>query len=153
MGGRNLFKLFIHSCLLKNAELAFAWYCALASSYCQLSLYSLIFTMGVKTFINQTAYPLNLVLTVRAGNTPGDEAGTQEFELNPSQSESYTYSEGNVNPYLDGLVVAIDSAGNIIASQQAVTIRSSSVDDALNMNDTLTFSLQGQSLVVGYSNS
>jgi hypothetical protein len=107
--------------------------------------------MGAKTFINQTSYPLHITLTVRSGDTPGNEAGTQEFELAASQSQFYPYSDGT-NPYLDGLVAVVDSAGSIIASQQAVTVRSSSVDDALNMNDTLSFSLQGQSLVVAYSN-
>ncbi|RZK28392.1 MAG: hypothetical protein EOO61_22110 [Hymenobacter sp.] len=109
--------------------------------------------MSAKTFINQTPYPLNITLTVRSGDTPGNEAGTQEFALTPLQSQFYTYCPDNTNPYLDGLVAVIDSAGSIIASQQAVTIRSSAVDDALNRNNTLSFSLQGQSLVVGYSNS
>jgi hypothetical protein len=109
--------------------------------------------MGTKNFINQTPYPLHITLTVRSGDTPGTEVGTQEFELASLQSQLYTYCLDNTNPYLDGLVVVADSTGNIIASQQAVTIRSSSVDDALNTNNTLTFSLHGQSLVVDYSNN
>lgn len=108
--------------------------------------------MGVKTFTNQTPYSLNIVLTVRQGDTPGSEAGTQGFTLQPAQSQLYTYSEGTTNPYLDCVVADIDSAGNVIGSQQAVTIRSSAVDNALNMNNTVVFGLQGQSLVVGYSN-
>jgi len=109
--------------------------------------------MGVKTFTNQTPYPLNLVLTVRSGDVPGTLADTQDFALAAGQSQVYTYSQGSTNPYLDGVVAVIDSTGNIISSQQAVTVRSSAVDDALNRNDTVIFSLQGQSLVVGYSNN
>lgn len=108
--------------------------------------------MGVKTFLNQTPYPLSIMLTVRKGDTPGSEAGTQGFLVDAGQSQVYTYSEGATNPYLDGLVADIDSAGGIIAAQQAVTVRSSAVDDALNTNNTVVFSLQGQSLVVGYRN-
>lgn len=108
--------------------------------------------MGVKTFLNQTPYPLSIMLTVRKGDTPGSEAGTQGLIVDAGQSQVYTYSEGSTDPYLDGLVVDIDSAGGIIGAQQAVTVRSSAVDDALNTNNTVVFSLQGQSLVVSYSN-
>lgn len=108
--------------------------------------------MGAKTFTNNTPFEISITLTVRNGNTPGSEIGTQEFDLAPGQTQFYTYSQGPTNPYLDGLVAVVDSGGNVIASQQAVTIRSSAVDDALNRNNAVVFTIQNQSLVVNYNN-
>ncbi|WP_208309466.1 hypothetical protein [Hymenobacter defluvii] len=109
--------------------------------------------MGAKNFTNQTPYAIAVTLTIRNGDIPGSEAGTQEFSLNPGHNQLYTYSQGTTNPYLDSVVAVVDSGGNIIASQQAVTIRSSVVDDALNTNNTVVFTLQNQSLIVSYSNN
>jgi hypothetical protein len=108
--------------------------------------------VGAKTFVNNTGYSLSVMLTVRRGDVPGNEAGVDSFSLGSGTSLYVQYS-GDENPYLDGISVNAVDHGNIIASQDFAFTRGSEVDDALNKNNTVGFGLQNESIVLSFRNT
>lgn len=108
--------------------------------------------MGAKTFINNTEYGVTVMLTVRRGDTPGNVAAVDSFSLGRGEHLLVTYSEDN-NPYLDGISVNALGNGNIILAQDFVATRGSDVDNALNTNNTVSFGMQNQSIILSYSNT
>jgi hypothetical protein len=108
--------------------------------------------MGAKTFINNTGYNLSVMLTVRRGDMPGNEAGVDSFSLG-SKGNLFVQYSGDDNPYLDGISVNAVDRGNIIASQDFVITRGSDVDNALNMNDTVCFDMQNESIILSFRNT
>lgn len=107
--------------------------------------------MAGKTFVNTTNYSLLVQLTVRKGDQPGHTLNVVNFTLGEGVSSYIGYGDDQ-NPYLDGISVNATDQGNIITSQNFVTIRGSSVDNDFNINDHVTFSLNHDSLVLSYSN-
>lgn len=107
---------------------------------------------GAKTFINNTGCSLSVLLTVRKGDIPGNEEDQNSFSLEPGE-HTYVQYGGSDNPYLDGIAVNAVTDGAVIASQEFVITRSSDVDNALNVNDTVSFVMQGESIALAFSNT
>jgi hypothetical protein len=107
--------------------------------------------MGQKLFSNKTPSNLNATLVVRKGDQPGHEADTRTFVIPAGRDESYQYS-GDNNPYLDAVTVTSNGNGGQIGAEVRVLSRGSAVDNALNMNDHITFTQTGESLVMTFRN-
>ena len=107
--------------------------------------------MGAKTFINQTGHDLNIELTVRQGDEIGDAAAVETFLLCNGNQQFFQYSQDD-NPYLDGIIANAADDANIGGELYAYAIGDSG-DDMLNTNDTVTFSLQGASVILTCTNS
>lgn len=108
--------------------------------------------MASKYFDNQTGYALSVMLTVRRGDTPGSDIDPVNFTLDKGKGQSVGYGDDS-NPYLDGIAVNAVDNGNIIASQQFVITRGSSLDNDMNTNDRVAFALEDDALVLHFSNS
>lgn len=107
--------------------------------------------MGQKLFSNKTGSDLKATVVVRAGDTPGHEADTQNFVIRAGQDERYQYS-GNNNPYLDVVAVQSNGNGGQIMAEVRVLTRGSAADNALNTNDHITFTQQNESLLMAFRN-
>lgn len=108
--------------------------------------------MGAKTFNNQTGHPLIVQLTVRAGGDvpPGNEASFQKFSLAISQSLPYPYSDETL-PYLDSILATPSDGANLLPGHRTAINRGDPADNDLNTNNTVTFTVQGQAIVLGFS--
>ncbi len=110
--------------------------------------------MGQKKLINTTGGNLFVSFQVREGNEMGvsDTTGNWSWTV-PAGATAW----GNYDPetYLNGVQAQYlnnQNGGSADAGIQAL-FKSNSYDDALNMNDTITFSLQGTNLVMSFSNT
>ena len=106
--------------------------------------------MGAKTFINQTGHDLNIEITVRAGEETGDAAAVESLLLQNGNQQYFQYSEDD-NPYLDGIIANAADDPNI-AGEMYVYAKNDSGDDALNTNNTVTFTVQDTSVILSCSN-
>jgi hypothetical protein len=105
--------------------------------------------MGAKTFNNQTGRRLLVTLTVRRGELPpGNEADVKNFTLEIGASNLFTYS-GDDNPKLDGIEAVTDDNDELSGDTFSHEIHDQA-DLLLNWNNTVTFSLQGPSIVLGF---
>ena len=95
---------------------------------------------GKKVFKNTTNQPLQITLFIREGDNPGNEAGTQIFQLAAGQSATHTYGTDTNSIYLDGIVAE-------------VVTRGSALDNLLNTNNTITFSGSGSGFTMTGSNT
>lgn len=110
--------------------------------------------MGTKRFINNTGYNLNVTLAVREGADPGPSVFTRNFQMGVGGDQVYTYSDDS-NPYLNGISVAASDTeqGTIVGADFIGSQRGTTIDNELNMNDTVLISLQGQNIVLGFENT
>ncbi len=108
--------------------------------------------MGKKMFINNTGHDLSVQLQVRSGDTPGHLKGFKDFSMSKGQREMVEYS-GPSNPYLDGISVNAIDSGEIVAEQQFVINRGSSLDNDFNTNDTVTFNWETENITLAFSNT
>ncbi len=108
--------------------------------------------MGKKMFINNTGHDLSVQLQVRRGDTPGHLKGFKDFYMSKGQREMVEYS-GPDNPYLDGISVNAIDSGEIVAEQQFVINRGSSLDNDFNTNDTVTFNWETENITLAFSNT
>lgn len=107
--------------------------------------------MASKYFDNKTGYDLSVMLTVRHGDTPGSDLAPVNFTLDKGAGQSISYGDDS-NPYLDGIAVNAVDRGNIIASQQFVITRGSSIDNDMNTNDHIAFALDDDAMILQFSN-
>jgi hypothetical protein len=107
--------------------------------------------MGAKTFINQTGHDLYIELTVREGDEPGTAADVPNFQLANAQPPYFFQYSVDINPYLDGIIANATDNGNI-AGELYVFTRGDDSDNAMNMNNTVTFNLQDQTIVLNCTN-
>lgn len=107
--------------------------------------------MAGKTFINNTNYDLSVQLTVRKGANSGSEAGIVNFSLRHGNSSYVPYGDSD-DPYLDGIAVNAVGGGNIIASQEFVITRGSTIDNDFNTNNCVNFGMKEDSIVLAFSN-
>ena len=63
----------------------------------------------------------------------------------------YTYSNGS-DPYLDGVAVVSKEDGGVIGADVRVLSRGGKIDNALNMNNTIVFTQQNESLLLAFHN-
>jgi hypothetical protein len=108
--------------------------------------------MGQKMFINNTTNNISVQLQVRRGDTPGHKKYDKDFSMSQGQHEMVSYSESS-DPYLDGICVNTIDNGEIIATQQFVISRGSPLDDDFNTNDTVTFTMAKENIILAFSNT
>ena len=107
---------------------------------------------GQKLFIDNTGYHIDVTLYIRKSSNPINQAGTKDFSLNNGQSLWVTYGD-NINIYLNGFMVTAVHDGEIVAQQEIIVTRGSPLDNALNMDNTVTFTFDGQSFHISTRNS
>ncbi|WAH37525.1 right-handed parallel beta-helix repeat-containing protein [Alicyclobacillus dauci] len=108
--------------------------------------------MAVKTFTNNSPASLQITLFVRQGDDPVNQDGTVSFTLNPGQSQTITYGDGQ-NSFLNGLVLFTIFQGDLYSKVQFVTVTSSELDNLLNTNDVITFTKVMTDYVISGSNT
>ena len=95
---------------------------------------------GVKTFINLSNYELHITIYVRHGPDPHNQARDQDVDIGPGASEIVWYgNESDI--YLNGFQIVGMIGGDVTFTRHIVIDRGSKLDNALNMNNTLTFSV------------
>lgn len=97
---------------------------------------------GRKLLINNTNNQLKVTLFIRLGDNPANSAGTQDINLSPHQQSWVDYGNSS-NIYLNGLSVLSIFNGQITAEQEFVIQRGQILDNQLNMNNVVQFSLNG----------
>jgi hypothetical protein len=93
---------------------------------------------GRKLFTNASPYDLQVTLVIRRSANPRDQAGTKDFPLQSKQSLWQEYGN-NIDIYLNGIKLAGFLRGDLIAQQQIVIDRGSSLDNQLNMKNGVDF--------------
>lgn len=108
--------------------------------------------MPSKYFDNQTGYALSVMLIVRRGDRVGNDLAPVNFTLDKGQGQSISYGDDS-NPYLDGITANAVNKGKIIAAcQEFVVVQGSWLDNDLNGNDHVAFTLEGDAVVLHFSN-
>jgi hypothetical protein len=87
---------------------------------------------GRKLFTNKSPYVLFVTLVIRRSDDPRDKAGTKDFQLSGGQSQWQEYGD-NINIYLNGIDLTAVANGARIGNQYIVIVRSSPLDNQLNM--------------------
>lgn len=102
---------------------------------------------GVKEFVNHTCTDINVILKVRAGDTPGCTYKKEEFCLRVSECKKVCYGN-ELNPFLDGICVCYTAFGQCASSELAVLKCGSDVDRLINHNYRIIFLNAGPSVVI-----
>ena len=100
-----------------------------------------------KLLTNKTNYPLNVVLVIRAGGDPRNQAGTVDIHLLAHHAQWVEYGD-NHNIYLNGVRVFTAHDGERLGGEYIIIDRSSYLDDVLNRNNALDFEAQLISLYI-----
>jgi hypothetical protein len=116
---------------------------------------------GHKKLINRTGKEVNLVLFVRKGDLSSQTAGSVNVTLAPGPDKEtgeymteqvVTYGD-DVDIYLNGLEVTLTSNGQEVTRSNFVAERGSKLDRILNMNDTIDFRFDGESILFSAINT
>ncbi|GEM44666.1 hypothetical protein [Deinococcus cellulosilyticus] len=110
--------------------------------------------MGTKRFINNTGYNVSVTLAVPEGADPGPSVFTRNFQLSVAGDQVYTYSD-DLNPFLNGISVAASDTeqGTIVGADFIGSQRGTTIDNDLNMNDTVLINLQSRNIVLAFENT
>ncbi|MFD2170471.1 hypothetical protein [Tumebacillus lipolyticus] len=106
---------------------------------------------GAKTFINNTLATLQITLYQRLGTDPANLGNVVSFVLLPLQTQTITYGDEQ-NPFLNGLYLYTFFNGDTYLKMQYVAIAESPLDNLLNTNDMISFSLVEADIVTYASN-
>ena len=108
--------------------------------------------MGAKTFNNQTGHDLNIEITVREGDDVGTAFAINNVFLSANTNgQVVDYGDDN-DPYLDGIIAYAADDVNI-TGEIYVYAKEDSGDYSLNTNDTVTFILQNNTIILTCTNS
>lgn len=110
--------------------------------------------MAQKLFVNNTGLQVTGQITVRTGDTPGQDLNDVSFTLsaNEGTQQYVTYGDAS-SPYMDALEISAEADGAVLLSQQIVIARGSSLDNEFNMNDTIYIGLANNQLAVTTANT
>lgn len=107
---------------------------------------------GRKLFVNKTGSDIRVTLFIRSSDNPVNSAGTQAFQLRPSQQNWVDYGNDQ-NIYLNGISLVSYFDGQVTGTQDFVVNRGSSLDNELNMNNRVEFRYGGNSFQISTSNT
>lgn len=99
---------------------------------------------GKKLFTNRTPYLLAVTLVVRASEDPRNQAGSKDFMLGAQEHRWEEYGN-NIDIYLNGIKLVATYDGQMVAQQYIVILRSSPLDNQLNMRNAVDFGYQNGS--------
>lgn len=94
---------------------------------------------GSKSFTNSTNQPLKVTLFVRQGDSPGNEAGTVIFQLDPGKTQTQAYGSDTNSVFLDGILLEVVQKG-------------SAYDNLMNTNSKIKISGDGSNITLTGSN-
>lgn len=107
---------------------------------------------GSKKFQNETGWDLSVLLSVRAGSTPGHIWKQVPFSLSRGTDQVIKYGNED-NPFLDGISLNAVASGEIVATQEFVFKRGSQIDDDFNTNDTVIFYREDEQILMRFENT
>jgi hypothetical protein len=107
---------------------------------------------GAKQFTNNTPDDLRVIITVRAGSNPGCVLNCIPFVLAGYETRTITYGN-NVSSFLDGISACQMSNGQFTSTAIRATERGSDVDNLMNTNNHILFTIAYNSIVIVGTNS
>jgi hypothetical protein len=105
------------------------------------------FGQQCKNLTNSSTQEISVTMLVRSGANPAGQAGSVSTKLKAGGSTCLTYGTSD-NIYLNGVTVTSGSAGDVYAQQATVTTAGSTLDDTLNTNSFVVFTLTGSAFEI-----